>query len=444
MKRRASTKIIGGVAIAAFGASLLTACSPGGEALPDVDEISGDFDWKRFDGETIRFVAGLQPWQEQIEPLIPEFEELTGIDVEMEALPEDQFRQRLQVELTAGSSDIDVFMTSVQQDGARFANSGWYEELVPYIENESLTSPDYDFSDFSESVLEGHTFDGTLSALPIQLEVQMLFYRKDLIEAAGYDAPPATLDELDEMAAATTDPGNGVFGWAVRGKRAAAVTQLTSFLANHGATYMDDEGKAAFDSPEGIEAIDEYGRLLREYGPSGSVNNGWEELLAMFQAGNIALWADNSGQAAAIRDPEQTEITDEVGYAPMPQNGDDSAQTFFGWGAAISSASEKKPAAWLFLQWLTSAEVVAELQEAGIPGGRQSIEFGDDVPHDFVDAFQTSLATAQPQLPQVQSVPEVRDAIGDVLVASIQGGDVEAAATSAADEFDRIVEMETR
>ncbi|MGO1266216.1 MAG: ABC transporter substrate-binding protein, partial [Microbacterium gubbeenense] len=236
MKRRMCTRIIGGATVVALSAGLLAACSSSNEALPGADEISGDFDWKRFDGETIRFVAGLQPWQEQIEPLIPEFEELTGIDVEMEALPEDQFRQRLQVELTAGSSDIDVFMSSVQQDGARFASSGWYEDLTPYIENESLTSPDYDFADFSESVLQGHTFDGTLSALPIQLEVQMLFYRKDFLEAAGYDAPPATLDELDEMAAATTDPANGVFGWAVRGKRAAAVTQLTSFLANYGAT----------------------------------------------------------------------------------------------------------------------------------------------------------------------------------------------------------------
>ncbi|MGO1266217.1 MAG: extracellular solute-binding protein, partial [Microbacterium gubbeenense] len=210
-----------------------------------------------------------------------------------------------------------------------------------------------------------------------------------------------------------------------------------------GATYMDDQSKAVFDSPEGVEALDEYGRLLREYGPSGSVNNGWEELLAMFQAGNIALWADNSGQAAAVRDPEQTDSADQVGYAPMPQNNDANAQTFFGWGAAISSASEKKPAAWLFLQWLTSPDVVAELQHVGIPGGRQSIDFGDDVPQEFIDAFQTALATAQPQLPQVQSVPEVRDAIGGALVASIQGEDVQAAATAAAKEFDRIVSMET-
>ncbi|MDT0143161.1 sugar ABC transporter substrate-binding protein [Microbacterium sp. PRC9] len=442
MQRRKSivVKTLGVVTAAAL---LLTGCAGGSTAAEDPGDVSGAFDWKRYEGETIRFVAGLQPWQAQIEPMIAEFEELTGIDVEMEALPEDQFRQRLQVELTAGSDAIDVFMSSIQQDGARFASSGWYEDLTPYIENKSLTSPDYDFADFSESVLEGHTFDGVLSALPIQLEVQMLFYRKDLLEAAGYDAPPATLDELEEIAEATSDPANNVYGWAARGKRAAAVTQLTSFILNHGAEYMVDGG-AAFDSPEGVAAIKDYGRLIREYGPSGSTNNGWEELLALFQAGSLAQWADNSGQAAALRDPAQTPFADQVGYAPMPAGPESDAQTFFGWASAISSNSEHKGAAWLFLQWLTSPETVAALQATGIPGGRQSVEFGPDVPTEFVEAFQTALATAQPQLPQVQSVPEVRDVIGDAIVSSIQGDDVEAATATAAEQFNRIVELEAR
>lgn len=424
--------------------TMMSGCAAAAPESSATEEATGAFDWKRYDGETIRFVAGLQPWQAQIEPLIPQFEELTGITVEMEALPEDQFRQRLQVELTAGSDEIDVFMSSVQQDGARFAGAGWYEDLTPYIENASLTSPDYDFADFSSSVVEGHTFDGVLSALPIQLEVQMLFYRKDLLAAAGFDGPPQTLAELEEIAAATLDPANNIYGWTARGKRAAAVTQLTSFVLNHGAEYMNSDREAAFNTPEGIAAIEEYGRLIREYGPSGAANNGWEELLALFQAGSLAQWADNSGQAAALRDPAQTPFADQVGYAPMPAGPSGDAQTFFGWAAAISANSSKKGPAWLFLQWLTSPEVVAELQQTGIPGGRQSVEFGPDVPEEFVAAFQTALATAQPQLPQVQSVPEVRDVIGDVIVASIQGDDVAAAAATAADEFNRIVEFEAR
>ena len=433
-----------GAALGLVSLMALAGCTPATvEAEVETDgsaSVGAEFDWRAHEGETIRFVAGLQPWQEAVVPLIAEFEDLTGITVEVEALPEDQFRQRLQVELTAGSGDIDVFMTSVLQDGPRFAESGWYADLEPFVSDPLLTSPDYNFSDISSSVLEGHTFNGVLSALPIQLEVQMLYYRKDLLEAAGFDGPPSTYEELEEMAAAVHDPANDLYGFSSRGRGAATVTQITTFLRSYGADYLDADGKAAFASDEGIEAIAEYGRLVRTYGPSGGVNNSWEELLALFQSGSIALWSDNSGQAAALRDPATSSVAEVVGYAPMPAGPVTAAQSYFGWAAAVAETSGKKEAAWLFLQWLTGPDVVSQLQEQGIPGGRVSIGFGPDVPEEFVTTFQTALADATAQLPAVKPVPEVRDAIGAAVVSSILGEDVPTAVRKAAEEFDRIVE----
>src|SRR5690606_319313 len=57
----------------------LAACSPGEEA--DREEITGAFDWKRFDGESIELLLNQHPWQIAIEPRLAEFEELTGITV---------------------------------------------------------------------------------------------------------------------------------------------------------------------------------------------------------------------------------------------------------------------------------------------------------------------------------------------------------------------------
>jgi multiple sugar transport system substrate-binding protein len=307
------------------------------------------------------------------------------------------------------------------------------------VSNPVLTSPEYDFADISSAVLEGHTFGGVLSALPIQLEVQMLFYRKDLLKDAGFDGPPTTYEELEEMALAVNDPSNNVYGFASRGKGAASVTQITTFLRSYGADYLDANGKAAFASDSGIKAISEYGRLIRTYGPSGSVNNSWEELLALFQSGSIAMWSDNSGQGKAVRDPATSSVADVVGYAPMPAGPVTAAQSYFGWASAIAATSQKKEAAWYFLQWLTSPDMVSQLQTQGIPGGRKSIGFGPDVPEEFVTTFQTALANATAQLPAVKPVPEVRDAIGAAVVASILGEDVPAAVRKAAEEFDRIV-----
>jgi multiple sugar transport system substrate-binding protein len=424
------------------GALVLTACGGDGDDVaaegPGDPPENGEFDWERFSGETIRIVANQHPWQEAIEPLLGEFEDLTGIDAEMEALPEEQFRQRLQVELTAGSDDIDVFMSSVQNEGARFTEAGWYEDLEPYATGEGWVAPDYDFDDIGEGVIEGHRYGDVLVGIPIQLETQMLYYRTDVFEEHGIDVP-TTMEELEEAAAAIADAEPDITPFAARGRRAAAVTQLSTYLYNFGAEWTDDGGAAAFDSPEGIEAIDFYGRMLREYGPPGSVSNSWEETLPLFQQGQAAMYTDASAFLPQVMDEAASNVTDTAGFAPMPSGPGADVQTFFGWSIAMSSQSERKGPAWYFIQWATSPDIVERLQAEGVVGARQSVEFGEEFPEDFVETFTASLDVARPQLPQVVPVPEVRDAIGDAVVASIQGEDVEAAVQRAAQDFDRIV-----
>lgn len=422
---------------------ILAGCGGAGEdaGVEAIEEATGAFDWRRYEGETIRVSALQFPWQQAIGERIDEFEDLTGITVELDSLPEEQFRQRLQVELTSGSGDIDVFATSPQNDAARFVQLGWYQDLNPLIESESLTSPDYDFEDFGDGLIESQTFDGELVSLPTVVETQIFFYRPSVLEQYDLEVP-STIDEL-ESAAATIHADGDYIGWATRGKRAAAVTQIASFLYNYGADFVDDEGNAAFNSPEGIEAFETYGRLLNQYGPAGSSNNSWEELLALFQQGQIAMWADNSGQVASVLDPAVSSVAEDVEFAPMPAGPADEAQTFFGWSAAISAQSQNVGPSWLFVQWATSPEVVEDLQvEADVLGGRESTPFAEDAPASFVESFQSSLARSRSQLPQVIPVPEVRDAIGQAMVTAIDGGDVPSAVEDAATEFDRIVQSQ--
>jgi len=56
------------------------------------------------------------PFTTFIEKKLPEFEQKTGIKVNMEVFPEDQFRDKLTIELNAGAK-IDGFMTMPGQEG---------------------------------------------------------------------------------------------------------------------------------------------------------------------------------------------------------------------------------------------------------------------------------------------------------------------------------------
>jgi multiple sugar transport system substrate-binding protein len=407
-------------------------------AAPVVTKKPG-FDLQKYKGEKIRVVLNQHPWQQAIEPMIPEFEKLTGIKVQVEKLPEEQFRQRVQVELTGGSKDLDVFMTSTLNEGAKFAKNGWYADLQPFINDPLLTSPDYNFADYGAGLIKGHTFKDKLIGLPIQLETQMLYYRKDLLAKAGRKVP-TTLDELLTTALAVDDPKGGVRGFIARGKGRAAVTQIATYLYNFGGTWTKD-GKAAFNSPEGLKAFDFYTNMLRRYAPSGTTNMSWEEALPLFQKGQVAMYTDASTFLPKILDGGSAEVVKNIGFAPMPAGPAGSFQSYFGWSLAMSSFSKKQGAAWAFIQWATSPKVVETVTVEGqVAGGRSSVSFGNAFPAEWVKAFTGSLPTARPQLPGVIPVSEVRDVIGAAIIKGIEGGDLKSALDQAAKEFDAIVD----
>jgi multiple sugar transport system substrate-binding protein len=62
-----------------------------------------EFDWRRFEGSEIRFMMNRHPFTNWLEPLVPEFEALTGIKVNLEIFPEDQFRQVRLLEVSSGA-----------------------------------------------------------------------------------------------------------------------------------------------------------------------------------------------------------------------------------------------------------------------------------------------------------------------------------------------------
>lgn len=434
----AAITLVLAVVATACGGGASPSASPA-SAAPTAGASSAAFNWKQFEGQAIRVVLNQHPWQKAIEPMVSEFEELTGITVEVEKLPEEQFRQRVQVELTASSPDLDVYMTSLLNEGAKFARNGWYSDLKPLIADPSLTSPDYAFDDFGEVLIDSHTYDGRLVAIPIQLETQMLYYRKDILAAAGVEVP-TTMDELEQVAKTIDDP-SGTRAFVARGKGRAAVTQISTYLYNFGGQWTKEGSyDAGFNTPEGLAAFDFYTRMLRLYGPRGTTNMSWEEALPLFASGQVAMYTDASTFLPNILSDGSPDVVNNLGFAPMPAGPAGSYQSFFGWGLAMSAFTEKPGPSWLFLQWATSPEIVERITlDSQVVGGRSSVDFGDAFPAEWADAFKSSIPNARAQLPAVIPVSEVRDVIGVAVIEGIEGGDLQAALATAEAQFNATV-----
>jgi multiple sugar transport system substrate-binding protein len=413
--------------------------APEAETGADAAAVPEGFDWRAYEGEEIRFLANKHPWTDAIEEYLPQFEEETGITVNLEVLPEDQFRQKVLVELTTGAGTVDVFMSMPPQEGLKFHSAGWYEPLQDYIANPNLTSPDYDAGDFLAGVMGAETIGGDVIGIPIMMENEVLYYRKDLFAEMGIE-PPKTMEELEEVAAMLTDKENDFYGFVARGKGAAAVTQFSTFLYNFGGEWLNENREPIINQPEAVEAFDLYGRLLREYGPPGSTNNHWYEASGILAQGKAAMYTDANSLFSVVENPESSTVVGNIGYAMMPEGPAGNHPYVSVWGISMASSSQNKEPSWYLMQWLTSKDIVKNAQMKGVPGGRRSVWEDPDgasaFPADWVETFVQSNEIAYPyDRPPVVAVSEVRDTIGKVIVTSIEGGDVQAAADAAAVEM---------
>jgi multiple sugar transport system substrate-binding protein len=275
----------------------------------------------------------------------------------------------------------------------------------------------------------------------------VLYYRKDLLEAAGLEVP-TTLDELKAAAEALTDKDNEMYGFVARGQRSPLVTQFSSFLYSHGGDWFDENRQATINTPEALAAIDLYATLLREYGPPGVLNMSWPQAVAIFAQGNAALYTDASSIYSNLLDPELSTVADKTGVAVFPAG--PAGQVMYNvtsWGLAMPAASPNKEAACEFIKWATSKEIVLKTQGEGtVPGARESV-WADPAgsasfPADWVTAVAASANGRGYDRPLVTAVTEARDIIGGAVVTAIEGGDFTAAANDANAEFQALLDGE--
>ena len=359
----------------------------------------------------IRVLLANHPYGELLKSAIPEFENSTGIKVNVESLQEGQLTTKLTTEFATRSSSVDVFMTRPLQEGKMFYKNGWYEPLARL-----------DFSDYPKNVMSVATFGPKTYIVPLVTEWQVLYYRKDVLKEAGIKVP-VNFTELE--AAAKKINSDSLAGFASRGKGAAAVTQLSSFVYNYGGLYLD-KGVAVFSSKPAIDATRFYGKILGNYGPKGVTSMSWENIMPLFQAGKVAMWTDASVFYGQIVDPAKTQVAAEnVGIANFPAGPKmNSPFIVTSWGIAVAKQSKNKDLAARFIEWATSKDLAAKGMLANITMARSSVwedkAILAKVNPGLVETRAYAAKNGNPlDRPYMSAVGEARDLIGELIIESI-------------------------
>ena len=230
------------------------------------------------------------------------------------------------------------------------------------IENESLAAIDgflgganglseAELADFYPIFLEAATHGDRIWTFPFNKSVRCLYYNKDAFRAAGLDpdTPPRTWDEYREFARRLTIDENGdgrpeQFGFASQ----ITASMFENLLVQNGGTLLnEDETAVAFDSPEGIEALEFMADLLVRDGTS-LVTTGFE-YQNEFLAGTAAMVEGSSVSLAFMED----KLSFELGIAALPAGKND-AQLVAGTDVVIfTTTPEREKEAWDFVKWFT-------------------------------------------------------------------------------------------
>src|SRR3982750_4766102 len=134
---------------AGLGAAALGAV-PGAQQFA---QAQGAFDWKKVKGEKIEVFLVKSPRGDLLTKYHKEFEDLTGISVGSEMVPEQQQRQKAVIEFNSGNPSFDVIALSYHVQKRQFAKNNWLTDLRPMLNDKSMTTPDLDYADFAKGGL---------------------------------------------------------------------------------------------------------------------------------------------------------------------------------------------------------------------------------------------------------------------------------------------------
>lgn len=354
-----------------------------------------------------------------------EFEELAGVEVQVEVVPYDQIQTKAILDAQSGTNNYDVIQYWYTSVGA-LAEAQALDDITDWVEGDS----DIDSADFIEAIFEPYTqFDGRTYGLPIDGDTHVLFYNKEILDRNGVEVP-TTWEEYTAAAQKITDAekANGVYGSALLGSKSAFNIGSTFFnrLATMSPEPIDSQ-MPQLNTPAAVDAA----QAMLDAAPAAlpsPLEIGFEQALPQFLAGSVGMiefWTD---LGVFAQDPEQSKIIDKWGVAPLPvgPEGQVSGALNAGWAMGISPNASDQDLAKEFVAFASSKETNEKLittTGSGVDPTRYSTlesssykEFAPDV--SAVAAQVLPNAQSWPTTPQA---PEMIQTLNDNLALMLQG-----------------------
>lgn len=224
----------------------------------------------------------------------------------------------------------------------------WPGFVEPHVIDLFDHLPDDVLEPHIDAIAQNNLVNGKLVAIPWFTDVGVLYYRTDLLEAHGFDEPPATWDELETMASTILEAERAddpdLWGFVFQGDAYEGLTvDALEWIASHGGgTIVADDGTVTVDDPRAVAAVERAAGWIGEITPTAVTGFNEEDSRTFWQQGN-AVFLRNWPYVYALATAEDSPISEHVGVTRLPAGpGPEgrSAGVLGGWSLAVSRYSE--------------------------------------------------------------------------------------------------------
>lgn len=275
-----------------------------------------------------------------------------------------EYYQKVITQMAGGSApDIGRIAESYMP---MLINKGQVADLTDYM------AEDFDMSRYYEKTFENSAFvDGRYYGLPSGLNYYLVYYNKDMFDAAGLEYPSSdwnkasSFDEYREMAKALTggEGANKTYGFSA-GPYMAAIGMFNKSLG--GNNVFDENGKPTMNDTVTKEVYAWFDTMLREdYSMPRPTDTKVMSAFDMFKAGRLGMILDGTWWLGAIKDIKDFN----VGIAAIPSgNGAEAYTSQFVDSFVIFKGSKHEAEAWEAVKAIMSTEAFQALAKTGVGG----------------------------------------------------------------------------
>lgn len=382
--------------------------------------------------------------------LVDKFNAENEYGITVEAVYQGSYDDAINKLKSAQIGNMGADLVQIYDIGTRFMiDSGW---VIPM--QEMIDASGYDISQIEPNIAAYYTTGDGLYSMPFNSSTPLLYYNKDMFEAAGIEQVPTSFSEIAEAgeklkAAGCTEPiAISVYGW-----------WFEQFMSKQGLDLVDNgNGRDAaatsvvFDSNGGALNILNGWKQLYDAGVAPNVGrSGSDTATTDFTSGKAAMMFGSTASLKQVLQDSGDSF--EVGTAYFPKvNDSDEGGVSIGGGSlwALNNNDETKAAAtWRFIEFLISPESQAywNAQTGYFPVTTAAAE--QDTYKQNMEQypqFQTAIDQLHDSAPQYAGAllsvfPESRQIVETEIEEMLSGGQTpEEAVQSIADQMNETIE----